>query len=131
MLSRLPSACIVQQLQSAAENRPESGLKPVLQFWPHSGLNRAITKDSKCRTLNRPSTASQAFRFSRRALPLLKQYFGFSSFRPLQEEIVGDALAGRHVFAGLPTGGGGSFCYQLPAHARDGLPVVIFQLVAR
>ena len=54
-------------------------------------------------------------------LPLLKQYFGFSSFRPLQQEIILDSLAGRDTFALLPTGGGKSLCFQLPALARDGL----------
>jgi ATP-dependent DNA helicase RecQ len=63
-------------------------------------------------------------------LPLLKQYFGFSSFRPLQEEIISDALAGRDVFALLPTGGGKSLCFQLPALARPGLTVVISPLIA-
>jgi ATP-dependent DNA helicase RecQ len=62
--------------------------------------------------------------------PLLKQYFGFSSFRPLQEEIIRDALAGRDVFAVLPTGGGKSLCFQLPALARPGLTVVISPLIA-
>ena len=56
-------------------------------------------------------------------LPLLKQYFGFSSFRPLQEQIIRDALAGRDVLALLPTGGGKSLCFQLPAMARPGLPM--------
>ena len=54
-------------------------------------------------------------------LQLLKQYFGFGSFRPLQEEIIQDALAGRDVFALLPTGGGKSLCFQLPALAQAGL----------
>ena len=63
-------------------------------------------------------------------LPLLKQYFGFRSFRPLQEEIIRDALAGKDVFALLPTGGGKSLCFQLPAMARAGLTVVVSPLIA-
>jgi ATP-dependent DNA helicase RecQ len=63
-------------------------------------------------------------------LPLLKQHFGFTSFRPLQEEIIRDSLAGRDVFALLPTGGGKSLCFQLPALARDGLTVVVSPLIA-
>jgi RecQ family ATP-dependent DNA helicase len=65
-----------------------------------------------------------------RLLSLLKQYFGFTSFRPLQEEIIRDALAGRDVFALLPTGGGKSLCYQLPALADQGLVVVVSPLIA-
>ena len=60
----------------------------------------------------------------------LKQYFGFSSFRPLQEEIIRDALAGKDVFAVLPTGGGKSLCFQLPALIRPGLTVVVSPLIA-
>src|SRR5690242_21424308 len=60
----------------------------------------------------------------------LKQVFGFSSFRPLQEEIIRDALAGRDVFAVLPTGGGKSLCFQLPALVRPGLTVVVSPLIA-
>jgi len=63
-------------------------------------------------------------------LPLLKQYFGFASFRPLQAEIIQDSLAGKDVFALLPTGGGKSLCFQLPALARDGLTVVVSPLIA-
>jgi len=60
----------------------------------------------------------------------LKQYFGFASFRPLQEEIIRDALAGKDVFAVLPTGGGKSLCFQLPALVRPGLTVVVSPLIA-
>jgi ATP-dependent DNA helicase RecQ len=63
-------------------------------------------------------------------LPLLKQYFGFTSFRPLQEEIIRDSLAGKDVFALLPTGGGKSLCFQLPAMVQPGLTVVVSPLIA-
>lgn len=61
---------------------------------------------------------------------LLQQFFGFTSFRPLQEEIIRDTLAGRDVFALLPTGGGKSLCFQLPALVRPGLTVVVSPLIA-
>src|SRR5207247_9990224 len=60
----------------------------------------------------------------------LKKHFGYDEFRPLQEEIVTDALANRDVFALLPTGGGKSLCFQLPALLRDGLTIVVSPLIA-
>ncbi|MDP9107061.1 MAG: RecQ family ATP-dependent DNA helicase, partial [Candidatus Eremiobacteraeota bacterium] len=60
----------------------------------------------------------------------LERWFGFPSFRPSQEAIVRDVLAGRDVFALLPTGGGKSLCYQLPAVLTEGLTVVISPLIA-
>ncbi|MEO6034085.1 MAG: RecQ family ATP-dependent DNA helicase, partial [Verrucomicrobiota bacterium] len=63
-------------------------------------------------------------------LPLLKQFFGFTSFRPLQEEIIRDSLAGQDVFALLPTGGGKSICFQIPALMFDGITIVISPLIA-
>ena len=60
----------------------------------------------------------------------LKHHFGFDAFRPLQEEIVADVLAGRDVFALLPTGGGKSLCFQLPAVMSAGLTVVVSPLIA-
>src|SRR5712672_396414 len=63
-------------------------------------------------------------------LPLLKRYFGFSSFRALQEEIIRDSLKGKDVFALLPTGGGKSLCFQLPAMTRPGLTLVVSPLIS-
>ncbi|MEK7707582.1 MAG: RecQ family ATP-dependent DNA helicase, partial [Verrucomicrobiota bacterium] len=78
----------------------------------------------------RCSTNSSVISQADQLHPLLKQFFGFSSFRPLQEQIIHDALANKDVFAVLPTGGGKSLCFQLPALARPGLTVVISPLIA-
>jgi ATP-dependent DNA helicase RecQ len=60
----------------------------------------------------------------------LKESFGFSKFRPLQREIIEETLAGRDALAILPTGGGKSLCYQLPALMRQGLTLVVSPLIA-
>ena len=61
---------------------------------------------------------------------LLRSVFGFDAFRPGQAEIVAAVCAGRDVLAIMPTGGGKSLCFQLPALCRDGLTVVISPLIA-
>jgi len=61
---------------------------------------------------------------------LLKRTFGYATFRPLQREICEATLAGQDVFALLPTGGGKSLCFQIPALARGGLTVVVSPLIA-
>jgi ATP-dependent DNA helicase RecQ len=61
---------------------------------------------------------------------LLAQIFGFSSFRPGQEDIVRAVAEGRDTLAIMPTGGGKSLCFQLPALLRDGVTVVISPLIA-
>ena len=64
------------------------------------------------------------------AATLLRDIFGFDSFRPGQEDIVDAVLAGRNTLAIMPTGGGKSLCFQLPALCRDGVTVVISPLIA-
>ena len=61
---------------------------------------------------------------------ILKSIFGFDGFRPGQEAVVDDLLAGRHTLAVMPTGSGKSLCFQIPALVRPGLTVVVSPLVA-
>ena len=60
----------------------------------------------------------------------LKRYFGYSTFRPLQKEIVSSILEGRDTFALLPTGAGKSICFQLPALLLPGITIVVSPLIA-
>ncbi len=61
---------------------------------------------------------------------ILKEVFGYDSFRPLQREVVENVLAGRDTLAIMPTGGGKSLCYQIPALLLDGLTLVVSPLIA-
>ena len=64
------------------------------------------------------------------ALDILKEYWGYDSFRPKQEDIVLSALEGKDVLAILPTGGGKSVCFQVPAMMREGIAIVVTPLIA-
>ena len=61
---------------------------------------------------------------------LLKRYWGYSTFKPLQDEIITSVLEGNDTLALLPTGGGKSLCYQLPALLKEGTVLVVSPLIA-
>ncbi|MBI9050842.1 MAG: DNA helicase RecQ [Anaerolineaceae bacterium] len=61
---------------------------------------------------------------------ILKDTFGYDTFRPLQSEVIENVLAGNDTLAVMPTGGGKSLCYQIPALLQDGLTLVVSPLIA-
>lgn len=82
--------------------------------------------DTRTHGLSSGTTPSQAYDVDQ----LLQEHFGWDSFRPLQREVIEAVLAGRSCLAVLPTGGGKSLCYQLPALVLPGITLVVSPLIS-
>lgn len=104
--------------QGAGQGEPQSGLLEHPATGPGAGRDGGVRHSGA-----RPVELHQIKQ-------ALQQTFGFAEFRAHQEEIVTAILEGRDVFAALPTGGGKSLCYQLPAVVAGGLTVVVSPLIS-
>ncbi len=104
-------------------------LEAVFRGRSAAGSSRGTSVGGHGRSASRVADVSAA-QESNDLRRLLKRHFGYDEFRPRQEAIIANALAGRHGLVIIQTGGGKSLCYQLPVMAMDGMALVVSPLIA-
>jgi hypothetical protein len=93
-------------------------------------LSLSVLTEAAVRRTSAAAAWAGRFPFTDRIEAALRRVFNLTGFRPLQREIISAVMSGRDVFALLPTGGGKSLCYQLPAIVNDGLTLVVSPLIS-
>jgi ATP-dependent DNA helicase RecQ len=109
-----------------------SGLKPILYYFicPCSKEQGNGCKDCRNELIKKYCWNCRILRQMQSPQSILKEYWLYDAFRPLQEEIINAILSKKDVLALLPTGGGKSICYQVPALMLEGICLVISPLIA-
>ena len=95
---------------------------------PSTAKNAAAKKPAKVKEINPAKKRTDSYRFDLHEA--LQEYFGFSTFKGTQEKVIESLLAGHDTFVIMPTGGGKSLCYQLPAMLSEGVAIVVSPLIA-
>ena len=88
----------------------------------------AAKRPAKVKEINPAKKRTDSYRFDLHEA--LQEYFGFSAFKGTQEKVIESLLAGHDTFVIMPTGGGKSLCYQLPAMLSEGVSIVVSPLIA-
>lgn len=138
---RVGAALTAQSIpvEHLAARKPRAESQPVMEEWDEApppldfeappddyGLPLEMAPALPPRAPSRPRQPVEL----EKALPLLREVFGYDTFRPVQEAVIRRVLAGDDTLAVMPTGGGKSLCYQLPALLFDGLTVVVSPLIS-
>ncbi len=111
------------RLRPSGRRPPSRRPVPAEAIWDPTGHREAPGGTSTCPVTRLPGSYDPS-------LSVLRGHFGHPSFRPGQRELVDAALAGRDALGVLPTGGGKSLCYQVPAILLDGITVVVSPLIS-